>query len=42
MPLKEIIALNISLLVIAEGYGVPLATIECKNALLQGCAYCSA
>ena len=42
MPLKEIIALNISLLVIAEGYGVPLTTIECKNALLQGCAYCSA
>ena len=42
MPLKEIIALNISLLVIAEGYGVPLTTIECKNALLQGCAYRSA
>ena len=35
MPLKEIIALNISLLVIVEGYGVPLTTIECKNALLK-------
>ena len=31
MLLKEIIALNISLLVLAEGFGVRLTTIECKT-----------